>query len=74
MAKTVSGSQCVKILCRFFGFFVVRQKGSHVKLKRASGARTLMTVVPLHRELAHGTLHGILKLAEIEEESFRHYL
>jgi predicted RNA binding protein YcfA (HicA-like mRNA interferase family) len=74
MAKTISGKLCIKILCRYFGFFVVSQKGSHVKLRLLQNRKTLTTVVPLHHELALGTLHGILKLAEVEEEAFRRYL
>ena len=74
MAKTISGKLCIKILCQYFGFFVVSQKGSHVKLRRSLNRRILTTVVPFHHELALGTLHGILKLAEVEEEAFRKYL
>ncbi|MBI4591868.1 type II toxin-antitoxin system HicA family toxin [Candidatus Uhrbacteria bacterium] len=74
MAKTVSGKLCIKILCRYFGFFVVSQKGSHVKLRRIANRRTWTTVVPLHQELALGTLHGILKLAEVKEDAFRTHL
>lgn len=29
-----------------------------------------MTVVPIHRELARGTLRGILELARVEEKDF----
>jgi len=36
---------------------VVRQKGSHVSLQKGQ----FRTVVPLHHELAKGTLLGILK-------------
>ncbi|EKD33211.1 MAG: hypothetical protein ACD_76C00068G0008 [uncultured bacterium] len=61
----------VKILCREFGFYFVSQKGSHVKLKKTVGGRTLSTVVPMHRELAYGTLRGVLELAEVEEKEFR---
>lgn len=74
MPNTISGKLCIKILCRYFGFFVIRQKGSHVKLRAQIGRRTITTVVPLHSELAPGTLHGVLKLAEIEAETFWKYL
>lgn len=68
MAKTFSGKEVVKILIREFGFSFVSQKGSHVKLRKKTGRRNVTTVVPLHKELARGTLLGILELAEIEEE------
>ncbi len=74
MAKTVSGKQCVKILCRDFGFFLIGQRGSHVKLRRAYENKMITTIVPLHRELASGTLHGVLMLANIREEDFRKFL
>jgi len=44
----------------------VRQKGSHVILKRKTISGEIGCVVPLHKELALGTLHGILKQAQIE--------
>ncbi len=58
------------MLVRMYGCVVVSQKGSHIKLKRRIGAGTRVTVVPLHKELAHGTLRGILRLAAIEYEDF----
>ncbi len=39
------------------GFEQVRQKGSHVSLRKGNHR----TVVPLHDELARGTLLGVLK-------------
>jgi predicted RNA binding protein YcfA (HicA-like mRNA interferase family) len=39
------------------GFAIVRRKGSHVSLEKG----IYKTVVPLHRELAKGTLFAILK-------------
>ena len=70
MSDTLSGKLCIKILCRTFGFFLVSQKGSQVKLKRKSGNKTFITIIPPHRELSPGTLQGILKLAEVDEEEF----
>lgn len=71
MPKIFSGKQVVKILCREFGFYFVSQKGSHVKLRKKVGAEEITTIVPLHKELAPGTLKGVLKLAQIDEKSFR---
>jgi predicted RNA binding protein YcfA (HicA-like mRNA interferase family) len=70
MAKTLSGKFVLKILCRVFGFYFVSQSGSHVKIRKIISGRTVTTIVPLHRELARGTLHGILELAEVDEEVF----
>jgi len=74
MAKTYSGKEVIKILVRRFGFTVISQKGSHVKLRKEKGGRTITIIVPLHRELARGTFLGALELAEVNEEDFRRYL
>ena len=70
MAKTFSGKKVVKVLCRDFGFVFVSQKGSHTKLRKKIGDKVTTTVVPMHKELARGTLLGVLELAEITEEDF----
>lgn len=70
MAKTVSGRQTVHVLRRDFGFEVVGQKGSHIKLRRGTPTGTVTTVVPDHKELARGTLKGVLRLARVSEKDF----
>jgi len=59
----------INILERF-GFKQLRQKGSHVILKKQTPDGEVGCVVPLHRELAIGTLHGILKQAKVTPEEF----
>ena len=71
MAKTFSGKEVVKILIREFGFSFISQKGSHVKLRKKARGKIFITVVPMHRELAHGTFLGVLELAKIEEQDFK---
>lgn len=61
----VGGAECVAAFRRL-GFELVRQKGSHVVLRRGS----VGCVVPMHRELKVGTLHGILKQAGVDAEQF----
>lgn len=51
-----SGKELIALLKKD-GFEIVRQKGSHVSLQK----ETLKTVVPLHDELAKGTLLALLK-------------
>jgi predicted RNA binding protein YcfA (HicA-like mRNA interferase family) len=70
MYKPISGRRVIKILCRDFGFYVVSQKGSHVKLRKRTPHEEITTIVPLHKELAPGTLKGVLKLAQVDEEDF----
>ena len=64
----ISGRKVVKILEKV-GFSVVGQKGSHVRLKKASD-RVYIVVVPLHREVAPGTLKSILRQAGLSREEF----
>lgn len=68
--KNLSGKGVIKILSREFGFYFISQKGSHVKLGKRVQNREVVTIVPLHRELAYGTLRGILALAEVDEKEF----
>ena len=53
-----SGADVVRALQRA-GFSQVGQKGSHVKLRRERDGRTQTVIVPLHAELAPGTLASI---------------
>lgn len=65
----VSGADVMRTLERL-GFSQVRQRGSHVVLRRETPQGVLGCVVPLHRELAIGTLRGILKQAGVTPEEF----
>ena len=65
----LSGLQVIKLL-ELFGFIQIRQKGSHIVLKRKTVDAVIGTVVPNHKELAEGTLRGILKQAQITPEEF----
>ena len=61
----ISGWDAVKTF-EVLGFTVVRQKGSHVVLRLGDKG----CVVPLHRELALGTLRSAIKQAGITVELF----
>lgn len=61
----VSGREVVRAL-EWLGFAVLRQKGSHIILRRGSSG----CVVPDHRELKLGTLSGVLKQAGVSQEEF----
>ena len=63
----ISGKKLIAALKRD-GFIEVRQKGSHVSLQKITSGRTYKTVVPLHRELAKGTLLDILQQTELEKD------
>ncbi len=61
----VSGAQAIRALERL-GFAVMRQRGSHVVLRRGEKGCT----VPLHPEIRAGTLATILRQAELTDEEF----
>jgi predicted RNA binding protein YcfA (HicA-like mRNA interferase family) len=65
----ISGEKTIRALTKL-GFEAVRQQGSHVILKKKTPEGEIGCVVPLHRELAVGTLSGILKQAKITTEEF----
>lgn len=67
----VSGTGLVKALEKD-GWAVVRQRGSHVRLKKSG--RRMALVVPLHRELRKGTLAGILRDADLDSDALRRLL
>jgi predicted RNA binding protein YcfA (HicA-like mRNA interferase family) len=62
----VSGAEAVKTLTKA-GFTQTGQRGSHVKLRHPNG-RT--AIVPLHAELARGTLRSILRQAGLSVDEF----
>jgi predicted RNA binding protein YcfA (HicA-like mRNA interferase family) len=64
--RIFSAQQVLAALCRA-GFDEVSRRGSHVKLRNATG-RTV--IVPAHREIAHGTMRSILRQAGLTEAQF----
>ncbi|MGA3085274.1 MAG: type II toxin-antitoxin system HicA family toxin [Thermodesulfobacteriota bacterium] len=65
----LSGEETINRLEKL-GFRWVRQRGSHVILKKQTSEGDIGCVVPLHKELAIGTLLGILKQAKLSVEEF----
>jgi predicted RNA binding protein YcfA (HicA-like mRNA interferase family) len=59
--KQLSGDDVIKIFISF-GFEVISQRGSHIKLRRISdlGEKQTLTV-PNHKELDKGTLKAIIR-------------
>lgn len=55
----ISGEEMLKRYLRH-GWVVMHRKGSHVKV----GLRTLRETIPLHRELAKGLEHRLMKRLE----------
>jgi predicted RNA binding protein YcfA (HicA-like mRNA interferase family) len=61
----ISGAEAITVF-ESLGFSVVRHKGNHVVLRK----RNVGCVVPLHKELAVGTLRSALKQAQVIVEDF----
>jgi predicted RNA binding protein YcfA (HicA-like mRNA interferase family) len=61
----LSGAEIVRALERL-GFVQMRQRGSHVIMRRGSNG----CVVPMHREIKRGTLSGIIRQASVDPDAF----
>jgi len=69
----LSGSEIVKVLEKM-GFHQARQRGSHLVMKKLMPHGSVGCVVPMHREVATGTLHGLLKHAQVSAEDFLEHI
>jgi predicted RNA binding protein YcfA (HicA-like mRNA interferase family) len=65
----LSGAEIVKTLEKM-GFYQARQRGSHVVMKKMTSDGAVGCVVPMHKEVATGTLSGLLKQAHLTLEEF----
>jgi len=65
----ISGKEALKALERA-GFVVVRQRGSHVRIKKVTSESIINITIPLHETLDRGTLKGILRNACLTAEEF----
>ena len=65
----LSGEQVIRALERM-GFERTRQRGSHVVMKKRTEDLEVGCVVPLHSDIATGTLRGILKQAGVTVDEF----
>jgi predicted RNA binding protein YcfA (HicA-like mRNA interferase family) len=70
----VSGEQLIKTL-RKLGYEVVRQRGSHIRLKKMTEGGVHSITVPNHLEIAKGTLNDILtRVSERNQISKEHLI
>ncbi len=64
----LSGKEIIKILSKI-GFKHIRTKGSHAILSKEDKEKGKITIpIPLHRELAKGTLKSIMNQAGLKLE------
>lgn len=65
----ISGKEVIAILKKH-GFIVIRQKGSHVSLQKITEGITYNVVVPMHDDLAKGTLMSIIRQSGLSRDAF----
>ncbi len=75
MAKLprLSGKEVVKILSKS-GFESIRQKGSHLIMKKRTPEGKITTVVPMHKEIDIGTLAEIIRQSKLSKDEFLNLL
>jgi predicted RNA binding protein YcfA (HicA-like mRNA interferase family) len=65
----VSGREAIRVFERL-GYTVVRQRGSHVRLRHATDPSRKPLTVPDHRTLKPGLLRHLMRDAEVDPEEF----
>ena len=65
----VSGRQVVKALQRV-GYQVIRQRGSHIRLRDETDPKHLPVTVPDHENIKPGLLRKIVRDADLTVEKF----
>lgn len=63
----LGGKEVVKVF-QHLGWQIARQRGSHIILIKANHNATLS--VPDHKEVAQGTLRGLIRSADLSVEEF----
>ena len=69
----VSGKELGRALTRL-GFVLKSEKGSHMKFVRRHESRKEIIIVPRHKLIRKGTLHGILKQLNLGLEKLKRLL
>lgn len=71
MAKlpVVSGREAVRIFEKI-GYRVVRQKGSHIRMRDDDDERHRPLTIPDHKELKPGLLRALIRDADLTVEEF----
>ena len=69
----VSGRRVIKAL-EPIGYVVVRQRGSHVRLRHPNAVTHKPITVPLHNELRRGLLRSIIRDSGLSVDDFLAHL
>ncbi len=72
----ISGDKLISFLTRI-GYEVIRQRGSHVRLRLERKGMVFHVTIPRHKEIAKGTLTRILRAVSLQtgialEELIKH--
>ena len=63
----LSGQEVAKVF-EFFGWYVARQRGSHIIMVKKDHIATLS--IPDHKEVAKGTLRSLIRSADLTTAQF----
>ena len=55
----ISGAELVRLL-QSLGYEVIRQRGSHIRLKKITASGEHAITVPAHKDIAKGTLSDVI--------------
>ena len=69
----VSGREAIRVFERL-GYIIVRQRGSHVRLRHTTDPSRKPLTIPDHRTLKPGLLRHLMREAEVDTEEFRRLL
>ncbi len=69
----LSGKEVIKALEKA-GFKSVKQRGSHVKLRKFASGRKLTVIIPLKQVIRTGTMKSILRQANLDIEELAKFL
>ncbi len=69
----ISGEKAVKCFEKL-GYVIVRQKGSHIRMRHRSGKSKKPLTIPKHNVLGKGLLRKLLRDAETSVEEFNELL
>jgi predicted RNA binding protein YcfA (HicA-like mRNA interferase family) len=73
MPKLYSGREIIKAFRRA-GFHKVSQKGSHIKLRGFWNGKLQTVIVPVHKQIAYGTLTSILNQASMTKRELERFV
>ena len=73
MPKLYSSKDTVNAFKRA-GFSKVTQKGSHLKMRGIWNGKLQTIIIPMHKQIAHGTFQSILVQSGMSKIEFEEYI